>query len=181
MLPFLILLIMKTFSDILKRLHACPPAIAWVNNRTVEEALENTVNADWIIWTAKKLDISLREITLAKALCAKTIIHLMKDRRSLNIIDLAEQYGLGKITLQELERQAFDALVVYNELNVGDDDIYAYAAYTLADPHNTYSIVNAVHHAITFNTIKNNITDDTVKICREILGDLIINKINSLL
>ena len=40
---------------------------------------------------------------LAKARCAKTVICLMKDRRSVEAVNVAEKFGLGQATLEELK------------------------------------------------------------------------------
>ena len=43
-----------------------------------------------------------RELTLAKAHCAATVLHLMKDERSKNAIAVAIKYGNNEATSEEL-------------------------------------------------------------------------------
>jgi hypothetical protein len=106
----------------------------------IEEVVAKCHRGDWLLWLAKKVDIDLRPLTLAKARCAKTVIHLMKDERSINAVNIAERFGLGECSREEL----------------------AAAAYADAD-----------------SKIKNQL--ETANICREILGESIINKVNKLL
>ena len=49
-----------------------------------------------------------RELTLAKAHCAATVLHLMKDERSKNAIAVAIKYGNNEATSEELSA-AFSA------------------------------------------------------------------------
>jgi hypothetical protein len=71
---------------------------------------------------------SLRKLTLAKARCAKLVLHLMKDERSKNAVKVAEMYGLGKATRQDLDKAAAAAADAY--AYAADA---AYAAYAAAD------------------------------------------------
>ena len=114
---------MKTFKDLLIELNACGPAIVWAEDKNIEEVLRDSYRGDWLLWLAKKLDLPLNKLTLAKARCAKTVIHLMKDKRSVDAVNVAEKFGLDECTLEELNN-AYDA--------AADAAAAAYAAYAAA-------------------------------------------------
>jgi hypothetical protein len=73
---------------------------------TAAEAWRDCERGDWMLWIAHKLDIDRRTLTRAKALCANTVRHLMKDKRSTDAIDAALLYADGKITENELDAYA---------------------------------------------------------------------------
>ena len=93
---------MKTAEEFkirLEYLTACDEAIEWAKNKTAKEAWDQCERGDWLLWWAKKENTDLRKLTLAKARCAKTVIHLMKDQRSIDAVEAAEKYGLGHLSL----------------------------------------------------------------------------------
>ena len=104
-----------------------------------EESWNNCPRGDWMLWIAKKVGVDLRALTLAKARCAKTVLHLMKDDRSKKAIEIAESFGLGNVTKHELDIAAADAYAAYaaayaTAYATGDAADYAdaYAAYAAA-------------------------------------------------
>lgn len=138
---------MKTFDELLIDLHAYEEAKAWAQGMTIEQVVASVERGDWLLWLAKKTDIPKRPLTLAKARCAKTVIHLMKDERSINAVNLAEEYGLSD--------------------EVSEDDLRKAAAYAAADA--------AYDDALSKNQLQ------TAEICREVLGKMIIARVNELL
>lgn len=66
----------------LSELGACGSARFWAQNKTPREAWEQCERGDWLLWWAKREGVDLQTLTLAKAKCAETVIHLMKDERS---------------------------------------------------------------------------------------------------
>ena len=97
---------MKQLKDLLIELNACEDSIDWVGDKTIEQALADSQRGDWLLWLAKKLDLPLNKLTLAKARCAKTVIHLMKDQRSIDAVNVAEKFGLDECTIEELNTTA---------------------------------------------------------------------------
>ena len=69
---------------------------------TFEDAWNNCQRGDWMLWIAKKLKVDLRLLTLAKGHCSATVLHLMKDERSKNAVEVAIAFGEGKATLEQL-------------------------------------------------------------------------------
>lgn len=51
-----------------------------------------------------------RELRLFAVRCARAVQHLLKDKRSLDAIDVAERYANGQATDEELD-DAFDAAI----------------------------------------------------------------------
>ena len=119
-----------TFKKQLEMLGACEDAIQWVSSKTKQEAWEQCERGDWMLWLYKKLyPDNLREITLAKAYCANTVRHLMKDERSLKAVDNAILFGLGKLQLKDLvnSKNAADAAAA-DAYAAAAADAAAYAA-----------------------------------------------------
>ena len=157
---------MKQFKDLLIELNACKDAIDWVGDKTIEQALADSQRGDWLLWLAKKLDLPLNKLTLAKARCAKTVIHLMKDQRSIDAVNVAEKFGLDECTIEELNTAAADA-AAYTA---------AYAAAAAAYAAAADAAYAAATDAAAAAKIKNR--KQTSDICIEILGELIIDAVN---
>jgi hypothetical protein len=177
---------MKQFKDLLIELNACEDAIDWVGNKTIEQALADSQRGDWLLWLAKKLDLPLNKLTLAKARCAKTVIHLMKDQRNIDAVNVAEKFGLDECTIEELNTAAYYAYAAYAADAAA---YYAYAAYAadadadeLADfaayaaAYAADAAAYAADAAADAAKIKNR--KQTSDICIEILGELIIDAVN---
>lgn len=176
---------MKTLQELLKELNACNDALKFVKDKTIEQALEQSHRGDWILWLAKKLDLPLNKLTLAKARCAKTVIHLMKDQRSIDAVNVAERFGLDECTLEELNAYAASAYAVSADYAAFASAYAAAAAYSDAaysdasdsaasDSDASDSDASA---AADYARIKNQ--QQTSDICIEILGQLIIDSVNS--
>ena len=178
---------MKTFKDLLIELNACSPAIVWAEDKNIEEVLRDSWRGDWLLWLAKKLDLPFNKLTLAKARCAKTVIHLMKDQRSIYAVNVAEKFGLDECTLEELNNAYAAADAAYA------DAAYAYAAAAdaaaadaAADAANaaayaayaTYAAA-AAYAAYAAAAARKNNQQHTSDICVEILGQLLIDAVNN--
>ena len=187
---------MKSIHSVLKELDACRSALRWAKQyKTIEEIIENVHRGDWLLWLGDELDLPLKEITLAKARCAKTVFHLMKDERSRNAVEVAEKFGLGEATLEELKKVASYAGAASDDASANDDGADYYAAFTSYCAVVTYTVYNIAYYAAKASYYdvygKNSDYDKvhyaaeenrklTANICRETLGQLIINKINTL-
>ena len=151
---------MKTFKELLIELRACSEAREWAEDKTIEQVVEQCHRGDWLLWLARKVDIGLQPLKLAKGHCANTVRHLMKDERSIKAVDIAIAFGEGKATREELEAAAA-----------------AYAA--AADDAAAYAAADAYAEAAVYAKKENQI--QTANICRKYIGDLIIDKVNELL
>ena len=215
---------MKTLKELLTELNACNEAIKWVSDKTIEDAVKDVERGDWLLWLAKKIEIHIKPLTLAKAMCAKTVIHLMKDKKSIDAVNLAEKYGLtDEISDDDLNNAADAADAAYAayaaaayasasasadaayaayasaSIDAGDAaaaasasaSAYAYAsadaAYAAAyasayasDSASAYASASASADAA-YAAAKRKNQLQTADICREILGELIINSVKELL
>jgi len=158
-----------TFTEYLKSINACSDAVEWAANKTVEEVVATCHRGDWLLWLASKCDIGLQPLTLAKGHCANTVRHLLKDDRSIKAVDTAIAFGEGRATREELDA-AYAAAYAYAA------DAYAYAAYAAAAADAYYDADAAAAAAA---AIENRL--QTADICRQYIGDLIIQKVNETL
>ena len=155
---------------------ACQEAIEWVGDRTLEQAWNDCERGDWMLWFAEKAGVELQPLTLAKARCANLVVHLMKDERSRNAVEVAERFGLGKATREELDVAAYaayaaaaadaDAADAAARAAYADAAYAAYAAYATA----AYATAAAADAAVNREETLKKCAD----ICRETLTDYII-------
>lgn len=158
-----------TFSEYLESIDACSYAIDWAGDKTIEQVVADCHRGDWLLWLASKCDIGLQPLTLAKGHCANTVRHLLKDDRSIKAVDTAIAFGEGRATREQLDA-AYAAAYAYAA------DAYAYAAYAAAAADAYYDADAAAAAAA---AIENRL--QTADICRQYIGDLIIQKVNETL
>jgi hypothetical protein len=154
-----------TFKELLIQLDACSTAREWAGDMPIEEVVATCHRGDWLLWLAKRVDVDLRLRTLAKGHCANTVRYLMTDERSLNAVDVAIAFGEGKATREELNYAAAAAATA------DDDDVYVYAADAYAA--HAYVAVYAADFALK--------RQQTADICRQYIGEALIEKVNQLL
>lgn len=95
----------STALDLLKPFHPCCPD--YLKDKTPQEAWEQCNRGDWMLWAFGKLfPEHLQELTLAKGKCAETVLHLMKDQRSIDAVKAAIDFGEGRLTEKELRKYA---------------------------------------------------------------------------
>lgn len=93
--------------DLLLKLKACKEALEWAGDKTWEEVYSTCERGDWLLWLFEKTNPDdLQLLTLAKAHCANTVRHLIRDKRLLNALDTAIAFGEGKATREELDYNA---------------------------------------------------------------------------
>jgi hypothetical protein len=139
---------------------------------------------------AKKIDIELQPLTLAKGHCANTVRDLMKNETSIKAVDMAIAFGEGRATMEELNNAAnaaadaaydavFYAAIVADAAIVGDAPYAAYAAATAAANAAFYAAGDAACTTAAYAAKKQN-QKETAEICRKYIGQLIIDKCNEL-
>ena len=107
----------------LKTLNACSDACGWVaTQKNYKEAWQNCERGDWMLWLAKKLNVDDRKLTMAKAMCAKQVEHLMKDQRSKDAIQACIDCFNGLISKERFNAAAYAAAYAA-------DDVMASTAY----------------------------------------------------
>ena len=103
---------MKT--ERLKRFAPCSDAREWMKGqKNATEAWQNCERGDWMLWIAKRLNVDDRKFTMAKAMCAKQVEHLMKDQRSKDVLQACIDYFNGLITREQLNAAADAAYAAY--------------------------------------------------------------------
>ena len=129
---------------------------------------------DWMLWIAKKLDVDLLKLITAKALCANTVRHLMKNERSTRAIDVALSFGNGIATRQELDAAADAAYVAAADADAYAADAAAYAA--------AYAAVVAADaaYAAAYAVARTKNKLQTANICREVLTEVVFEAIDKL-
>ena len=87
----------------IKRYKPCKEALKWYASQdTFQKAWQNCHRGDWMLWFAAKLRVEERIIVLTGGYCAKTVLHLMKDQRSRNAVQVAINYGEGRTSTERL-------------------------------------------------------------------------------
>jgi hypothetical protein len=195
---------MKT-SEAIEKLNPCVDGAKYLRkHETLETAWEHCPRGDWMLWLARKLNADIRMLTLAKGLCASTVKHLMKDKRSVVAIESAIAFGRGEIGQKELDAAASTAYAAYaSYANAAAYAAYAasyanaatyayaaadaasYAAYVAAaaaDADATYAAAAAYTAAADAAAYaardKNRL--ETANICRKILSGTVFAKIAAL-
>lgn len=110
-----------TIQEKLRKLKACEEARQWARGKTWQQIYETCHRGDWLLWLfAKTNPNDIRLLTLAKAKCANTVRHLMKDDRSKNAVDVAIAFGEGVATRKELDTAAYAAYTAYAAADAAD-------------------------------------------------------------
>ena len=143
-----------TFKQYLKSLKACEDAIEWAGDKNIEQVVADCHRGDWLLWLAQKCGVELQPLTLAKGHCANTVRHLMTDECSFKVVDMAIAFGEGRATRDELD--AAYAAAYAASAAAASAEAAAYASY--AD-------------------VRTNSLKQTADICRQYIGDLIIEKV----
>ena len=164
----------------IERFNPCKEAIYFRNKYPdFKSAWNNCPRGDWMLWLAEKLNVDDKKLTLAKGLCAKTVIYLMKDDRSKTAVEIAIKYGKGKASKEELNAAAAYAAAAYA------DAVYAAAAADAAAAYADADAADAVYAAAAAAAddaaaaaaaadaaaAKKENQKQTADICREILTD----------
>lgn len=127
----------KEFQQLLNDLNACEEAVEWAEGKDWKEVYETCERGDWLLWLLAKTGNDHRLLTLAKAKCAETVLHLMKDERSKKAVKVAIDYGNNNATKEQLKDAAAAAAAAADAAYAAADAAYAaaaaYAAYAAAE------------------------------------------------
>jgi hypothetical protein len=144
---------METTKEKLIKLDACHEAIKWAREKSIQEIWDTCHRGDWMLWLFKRTNPEqLQELTRAKAHCALTVRHLMKDKRSINACEVALKFADGLATREELDA-AYDAAAAaaaaaaYAYAAYAAAAAYAYAAYAAAAAADAYAAAAAAADA----------------------------------
>jgi hypothetical protein len=153
----------------------CNSGLTFVKSCTsYKEAWETCHRGDWMLWIAKKLNVDLLKLTTAKALCANTVRHLMKDERSIKAVDAAILFGQGKATKEELNAAADAAYAAYAA--AAADAAYAAYAAAAAAAYAAAADADAADAAAAAAEKENQLK--TADICRQVLTEEVFKSLN---
>lgn len=163
---------MKTLKEKLIELCACKDALEWAAGKTWKEVYETCHRGDWLLWLFKRSNPDdFQRLTLAKGHCAATVLHLMKDERSINAVKVAIAFGEGKATRKELDSAYAAACAASYTASTA----FAIAAYAAA----AYAADAAAYAAYAAARTKNQ--QEIADICRKYLPFDIWNISNELI
>lgn len=166
----------------IEKYRPCSEALRFrMQYQTFKEAWAECPRGDWMLWIAQRVGVDLRTLTRAKALCALTVRHLMKDERSVRACEVALKFADGEATREELAAAAYaaadadaDDAAYAAAAAAADVDVDAtYAAYAAADAY-----ADATYPADAAARIKSQ--QQTADICREHLTSAVFEKLNLL-
>ena len=122
------------FAEKLRRMGACGEAIAWVGERTLEQAWAECKNPHWMLWLASRATVDARETVLCGCEIARTVLHLVPggEARPRVAIETAEAWCRGEATAEQVYSAARAA---------------AYAAAARADADAAYAAARAAAYA----------------------------------
>src|SRR5690606_8772955 len=116
----------------IEKYRPCTEALRFrVQYNSFQEAWAECPRGDWMLWIAQRVGVDLRTLTRAKALCALTVQHLMKDERSIKACEVALKFADGDATREELDAAADAAYAAADAAYAAADA--ADAAYAAAD------------------------------------------------
>jgi hypothetical protein len=177
---------MKTIQTLLKELNACDPAQKWAENKSVEEIVETCNEGDWLLWLALRMHLPAKQLILAGARCAKTVMHLMEDRRSIDFVNLAERFALGDDISEDDFGKSYCAAGRAFAAAYGTANYAASAAYAACTSRVTFVSEKAARAAFQAAQddpeaafIENQ--KQTANICREVFGKELIEAANAIL
>jgi hypothetical protein len=160
----------------LDQLSACKEAIEYVRTqKSAKDAWMNCDRGDWLLWLAKRLNVDDKKLTLAKALCANQVRHLMKDQKSLDTLDACFKYANGEITREELDASAYAASAAAASADAAAASASAYAAASAAD-----ADASAYAYAYAASAAKMDSLKKSADICKEILTEDVLQKYKNL-
>ena len=112
----------------LLKIKACQDGVEWLADQTAEDAWATCQRGDWMLWVGSRCGVDFQTITLTKVKCARLVQHLMQDQRSLDALDIAEQFALGNATREQIAAAYDDAAAAAAAAYAADANASAAAA-----------------------------------------------------
>jgi hypothetical protein len=175
----------------LRQLGACYKAQTWAKEQnSYKEAWEKCERGDWMLWLAARLGIDDKKLTLAKALCAKQVEHMITSPKSLACLKGCFDYVEDRIKSDELKMLFLDAYKFSNDFPNTSKEAANRAAVDAANYSCHYSIAAYVAYAIDYSTANIFFLYDyqisifhtlpslkeSANICRKVLTDEVLKK-----
>lgn len=121
---------MKTLKEFLEKHDACEDGYEFAKDLTLEQFLNTCHRGDWILWLFRRSNPRNKKLrVLVAGHCANTVRHLMKDEKSIKVVDTAIAYGEGRATEEQLNAaaDAYAYAAAYAYTHHADDAAYAAA------------------------------------------------------
>jgi hypothetical protein len=113
----------------LEKLRACSEAIMWAKtHESPSEAWQNCARGDWMLFIAQRLGVDDKKLTMAKAMIAKQVEHLMQNQQSKDTLRDCFNYVSGVITREQLNAAVYLAYVAAYAVYAASDAAYAAAS-----------------------------------------------------
>ena len=110
----------------------CPEAREWSKGMSLSQAWSRCHRGDWMLWLLQYSGYNNQIITKIKVKCARLVQHLMGDKRSLDALDVADKFALGKATFNELDKAALAASAAADDAYADGADAASAAAVAVA-------------------------------------------------
>ena len=183
---------MKTIQTLLKELNACNPAREWAKNKSVEEIIQQCDRGDWLLWLALEMRLPFKLLILARARCAKTVAHIMKDQRSIDAVNVFERFGMtDEVSLDELRKAADAAKAAYVAVIPFPHADFAFLIAATRTAYAVYATDYMVAESAaaaaawastdTYTSAYIENQKQTADICREVFGKELIEAVNAIL
>ncbi|NET30668.1 MAG: hypothetical protein F6K19_01520 [Cyanothece sp. SIO1E1] len=192
---------MKEFIEFLEKNYALEEIIEVVRKyNSPKDFWEKCESGELMLWIASKFGIDEKLLFKTKALCAKTVLHLMEDERSKTTVQATLDYADNKISKKDLKIASDASLNAANKTFTGGYAGYAgyaaaRAAFLASDTDylasaTIYFVVDAASYSAAYKSPNTAYTADadarkknqlaTANICREILTDAVMEKVKEL-
>jgi len=149
----------------------------WAGDKTIEEVVFSIDRGDLFLGLGYKLGLDIKILTLAKARCAETMLDFMEYKRSKDAVQSSIDFAHGLISAWDLHVISYDALDI---VSIYGQHIHGIASINHTAAYIAYGAASASGSSIVLGNKCIN-QKDTSNICREIIGQAIIDKVNEML
>lgn len=182
---------MKNVLKELQKNTACDDAVKWIKSecKTVNDIVEKCPRGDWGLWLATRINVDEKLVLNAVLQIARTVQHLMNDKRSTDALDTLEHYIENKTTLEEVKiaadaaKSAYYNTAYYTAYHAAKSAYYAaksayYAAHTAYNiKYDAYIVADDAYMADIEKDKKHLLL---ANICREHFGEQLKQKLLAL-
>jgi hypothetical protein len=155
---------------LLKKYHACKESIEWAGEMSVKEAWLACERGDWMLWIYSRLYPENKvQLTTAKAFCAATVKHLMKDKRSIDAVHAAMTGEISKNKRNAAADAANAAYTAYADAANAAYTAYAAAAYAAYTAYTAAAVAADAYAADDAADARLKNRKLTASICRQLL------------
>jgi len=133
----------------------------WVGDKTIEQVVETIYRGDWLLLIAKKLNINIKPLTLPKEMCSE---------------EMFNENHLPYIKTQK--RKRLKPKISDETLQISDETLELYQSHSASV---FFAAILASYNNVEAGHIYKENQLVTANICREIIGQAIIDKVNEML